>query len=166
MRFSPGQKLTAADIVNTYPEAELAEVLFKYGEEVRSRRIARLIVERRPIRTTSELARVVEQATGGRQGRIHPATRTFMALRVAVNCEFDNLMRGLEKASTLIAKSGRMAIISFHSLEDRLVKETFRSMVSVGGWKNVTTKAVKPSQAEVNENGRARSARLRVIEKI
>lgn len=126
MRFSPRQTLTAADIINTYPEHELARLLEKYGEERWSRQIARRIVERRPLKTTLELAGVVEQAVGRARGRIHPATKTFQALRIAVNQEMESLELALVQALKLLGIGGRIVVISFHSLEDRLVKELFR----------------------------------------
>lgn len=181
MRFSNGQDLTAADIVNTYPEVELAQLLYRYGEEQRNRQIARRIVERRPLRTTQELARVVEQAVGGKRGRIHPATKTFQALRIAVNHELENLELALEQAVNLLGNGGRIVVISFHSLEDRLVKGFFRREAQ---WcicppgmpacicghtprlKVLSKKAFRPSPVEVQTNPRSRSARMRVTERI
>jgi 16S rRNA (cytosine1402-N4)-methyltransferase len=179
MRFSDRQVLNASDIVNTYPESELANVLYKYGEERRSRQIARRIVERRPLKTTLELAEVVVQATGGVRGRIHPATKTFQALRIAVNQELENLEYALEQALNILGSGGRMVVISFHSLEDRLVKGFFRHESQ---WcicppevpacicehtprlRMIGSKANKPSPAEVQANPRSRSARMRVGE--
>lgn len=172
MRINPLNSLTAETILNKWPLEQIDHLLRVCGEEKNAARIGRAVVERRQkqfFKTTKELADLVQGLfPGGMPGRekIHPATRTFMALRAAVNCEFDNLMRGIEKASSLLKSGGRMAVISFHSLEDRIVKQTFRSMVTVGGWKAVTPKAVKPSEAETAENARARSAKLRVIERI
>ncbi|MCK4792758.1 MAG: 16S rRNA (cytosine(1402)-N(4))-methyltransferase RsmH [Desulfobacteraceae bacterium] len=179
MRFSNGQDLTAADIVNTYPEVELAQLLHRYGEEQRNRQIARCIVERRPLETTQELARVVEQAVGGTRGRIHPATKTFQALRIAVNHELENLELALEQAVNLLGNGGRIVVISFHSLEDRLVKGFFRREAQ---WcicppgmpacicghtprlKVLSKKVFRPSPVEVQTNPRSRSARMRVAE--
>ncbi len=179
MRFSNGQDLTAADIVNTYPEVELARLLYRYGEEQRNRQIARLIVERRPLRTTQELAQVVEQAVGGKRGRIHPATKTFQALRIAVNHELENLELALEQTVNLLGNGGRIVVISFHSLEDRLVKVFFRREAQ---WcicppgmpacicghtprlKVLSKKVFRPSPVEVQTNPRSRSARMRVAE--
>ncbi len=179
MRFSDRQDLTAADIVNTYPEVELARLLYRYGEEQRNRQIARRIVERRPLRTTQELARVVEQAVGGTRGRIHPATKTFQALRIAVNHELENLELALEQAVNLLGNGGRIVVISFHSLEDRLVKGFFRREAQ---WcicppgmpacicghtprlKVLSKKVFRPSPVEVQTNPRSRSARMRVAE--
>lgn len=181
MRFSDRQDLTAADIVNTYPEVELARLLHRYGEEQRNRQIARCIVERRPLGTTQELARVVEQAVGGTRGRIHPATKTFQALRIAVNHELENLELALEQAVNLLGNGGRLVVISFHSLEDRLVKGFFRREAQ---WcicppgmpacicghtprlKVLSKKAFRPSLVEVQTNPRSRSARMRVAERI
>jgi len=181
MRFSPRQSLTAADIVNTYSEQELAGLLQRYGEEHRGRQIARRIVERRPLRTTLELARVVQDAVGGRRGRIHPATKTFQALRIVVNEELENLQLALGQALNLLGSGGRVVVISFHSLEDRTVKEFFRREsqgclcppsvpVCVCGHKPnlklVARKAVMPSSREIQANPRSRSARMRVAERI
>ncbi len=181
MRFSPRQPLTAADIINTYSEQEIAQILFKYGEEHRSRSIARRIVEKRPLQTTLGLARVVEQAAGGVRGKIHPATKTFQALRIAVNQELESLELALKQAVNLLGSGGRIVVISFHSLEDRLVKEFFRTEsqeclcppsvpVCVCGHeprlRMVTKKAIKPSPAELVANPRSRSARMRVGERI
>lgn len=181
MRFSPRQSLTAADIVNTYSEHELAGLLQRYGEEHRSKQIARHIVERRPLRTTLELARVVQEAVGGGRGRIHPATKTFQALRIVVNEELENLQLALAQALNLLGSGGRVVVISFHSLEDRTVKEFFRREsqgclcppsvpVCVCGHKPnlklVTRKAVMPSSKEMQANPRSRSARMRVAERI
>jgi len=181
MRYDPDAPVTAADLVNRLPEAELAELIRRYGEEPRARRIARAIVQARPITTTEELARVVARAVGTARGRIHPATRTFMALRIAVNRELENLARGLEGAVEILARGGRVVVISFHSLEDRLVKEFFRREsrdcscppgipVCVCGHRAVlrelTRRPVTPDEAEISLNPRARSAKLRAAEKI
>jgi len=181
MRFSDKQVLTAADIVNTYPESELAQILHKYGEERRSRQIARRIVERRPFGTTLELAGVVAKAVGGARGRIHPATRTFQALRIAVNQELENIELVLEQALNILGSGGRIVVISFHSLEDRLVKNFLRRESQ---WcicppgipacvcehtprlRMTSSKVIKPSHAEVLANPRSRSARMRVGERI
>jgi 16S rRNA (cytosine1402-N4)-methyltransferase len=181
MRYDPDAPVTAADLVNKLSEAELAEIIRRYGEEPRARRIAREIVRARPITTTDELARVVARAVGPARGRIHPATRTFMALRIAVNRELENLSRGLEGAVKVLGRGGRIAVISFHSLEDRIVKEFFRREsrdcicppglpVCVCGHRailrEVTRRPVTPDAAEVETNPRARSAKLRVAEKV
>ncbi len=134
MRMDPTTGPTAADLVNTLPETDLADVIFRYGEERASRRIARYIVERRqatPFTTTVELANVVQRAAGGKSGRIHPATRTFQALRIAVNDELGALETALPAATTLLGPGGRLAVISFHSLEDRIVKHYIQREATV-----------------------------------
>lgn len=181
MRFSDKETLTAAEIVNTYSENELSAVLYEYGEERRSRRIANWIVQRRPLESTLELARIVEQAMGGSRGRIHPATRTFQALRIAVNRELESLQLALEQALNLVGFGGRIVVISFHSLEDRLVKDLFRREAQdclcppeapqcvcghVARLRLVSRKVIKPSPLEVQSNPRSRSARMRVAERI
>ncbi|HEY8490893.1 MAG TPA: 16S rRNA (cytosine(1402)-N(4))-methyltransferase RsmH [Dehalococcoidia bacterium] len=181
MRFGPDQALTADEIVNTWPEDRLADLLWRFGEEPLSRRIARQIVRSRPIRTTTQLAKAVEQAAGGARKRIHPATKTFQALRIAVNQELDNLIEALEASRGLLGFGGRVVVISFHSLEDRIVKQFFRreaqgcvcpprTPVCTCGHrptlKPVTKGAVTPSPAEIAANPRARSARLRAAERI
>jgi 16S rRNA (cytosine1402-N4)-methyltransferase len=122
MRFSPGQTLTAADILNEYSEAEIADIIWRYGEEARSRAIARRIVAERPLKTTTQLAKIVERVYGGRYQRLHPATQTFQALRIAVNDELKNLESALEQAVRLLGFSGRLVVLTYHSLEDRIVK--------------------------------------------
>ncbi len=168
MRFNPAQGSTAADIVNTLPEAELALLIERYGEERRSRQIARGIVAHRPLETTAGLARVVEQAVGRVRGRIHPATRTFQALRLAVNRELEHLEVGLKQALDLLVFGGRLVVISYHSLEDRLVKEFLRREARGGAPRLslVSKKVIKPSPVEVELNRRSRSARMRVAERI
>jgi len=182
MRFNPAQELNAADVVNTYAEEEISRLLREYGEETASRRIARRIVEERPIRTTLQLARLVEKAVGGgRRGRIHPATRTFQALRIAVNDELDNLKSALRQSVELLGCGGRLVVISYHSLEDRIVKQFMqreasqclcppKTPVCVCGHearlKLVNRKVLTPSPEEVESNPRSRSARLRVAERI
>jgi len=182
MRFSPRQELTAADIVNTYSEEDLADLLWRYGEERRSRPIARRLTEERPFRTTTQLAKAVEQAVGRRaRGVIHPATRTFQALRIAVNQELLHLETALLQAHGLLGFGSRLVVISYHSLEDRIVKNFLRREsqdcvcppgvpVCVCGHRAtlrlVTRGVVRPSAAEVAANPRARSARLRVAERL
>lgn len=160
---------TAADLVNTLPERELADLVYQFGEERLSRRIARKIVEIRretPIQTTSELTRLVRGCYGpaGRRSKIHPATRTFMALRIAVNGELDALDRLLDELPGRLAIGGRVGIISFHSLEDRRVKQTFRAWSDNGWAKRITRKPVTPGEVELAANPRSRSAKLRVVE--
>jgi 16S rRNA (cytosine1402-N4)-methyltransferase len=163
MRMDRSQPLTAADIVNTYKENEIADILYMYGEERRSRPIARSIVRSRPLQSTLELSRAVERVLGApRYGRIHPATRTFQALRIAVNTELDNLSAFLDSAISCLRQGGRLAVITFHSLEDRIVKNSFRSAI---GGRPLTRKVITATPEEVQSNPRARSAKLRVWEK-
>ncbi len=171
MRLDPSDpdRPTAAELVNTLPERELADVIYQYGEERFSRRIARKIVETRresPIQTTGELARVVRGCYGpaGRRSKIHPATRTFMALRIAVNGELDALDRLLDALPQVLAPSGRAGLISFHSLEDRRVKHAFRGWSDQGWATRITRKPATPSESELSANPRSRSAKLRVVE--
>jgi 16S rRNA (cytosine1402-N4)-methyltransferase len=164
MRMDRGEGETAGDLVNRLPERELADVIYLYGEERRSRRIARAIVrarERAPIRTTTELAEIVRRASprSGRPG-LHPATRTFQALRIRTNRELDGLGTALRAAAQCLAPGGRLAVIAFHSLEDREAKTTLRALAAEG-FSLVTRKPVRPTEAEVSANPRARSARLR-----
>lgn len=186
MRLESGLELSAADVVNEYPEEELADIIFEYGEERLSRRIAREIVAARkkePLQSSRQLAEIVWNAVpvSYRHGRIHPATRTFQALRIAVNGELVRLDQALTAALSVLKPGGRMAVISFHSLEDRIVKHFFREknksctcppewpMCKCGGKRIVdliTRKPVRPSEGEVAENAPSRSARLRVAEKI
>jgi len=168
MRINPGNPLTAYNIINHWPYEQIEHLIRVCGER-NSNRIARAIVKRRtdkPMETTAELRDLIERVVPFRGEKIHPATKTFLALRVAVNCEFDNLTRGIQKAMPFLAKGARMGIITFHSLEDRIVKETFKIMAAMGGWKMVTRKPLAPSESEVATNKRARSAKLRVIEKV
>ncbi|RJR13666.1 16S rRNA (cytosine(1402)-N(4))-methyltransferase RsmH [Candidatus Parcubacteria bacterium] len=162
--------LTAGRIVNEWEEGNIADVLWGWGGERYSRRIARAIVEarkKRSIQTSQELAEIVSRAVPGayRHGKIHPATRTFQALRIAVNDEFGALQEGLRAAWDMLAVGGRIAVISFHSTEDRIVKHLFANLEKEGGGKRVTKKPLIPSEKEIQENPRARSAKLRVIQK-
>ena len=181
MRFDPGQGLTASDIVNSFSEQELAKLIEKYGEERHSRRIARYIVQNRPIVTTVELARLVEQASGGKRTRIHPATRTFMALRIAVNSELQNLELTLKQTVNLLRPGGRLTVISYHSLEDRIAKQFMRDAASnclcppgapmcrcghEPTLKLISRKVIKPTSLETESNPRSRSAKLRVAERL
>jgi 16S rRNA (cytosine1402-N4)-methyltransferase len=180
MRFSPEQPATAADLVNTLSEAELADIIFKYGEDRNARKIARAIVRGRPFKTTKQLAATVAGASASKD-RIHPATRTFQALRIVVNEELASVAAVLPKALAALRPGGRLAVISFHSLEDRLVKETFRresadcvcpprQPVCTCGHKAIirelSRKPISPAAAETQTNPRARSAKLRVAEKL
>ncbi len=164
MRMDSTQALTAEEIVNYWDEKAIADTIYEYGEERLSRRIARRIVDKRPFQTTTELAWEVAGAypAKARHGRIHPATRTFQALRIAVNGELDALKELLTKAPDWLNPSGRLAIISFHSLEDRIVKYAYR------GDERLQIKTKKPlvaSDDEVKENARSRSAKLRIAER-
>ena len=169
MRMDQGQGPTAADLVNRLPEDELANLIYRFGEERASRRIARAIAEarkRKHFATTAELAAVVRRAAGrSRRPGLDPATRTFQALRIAVNGELDGLEQALEDLAARLKPGGRLAVIAFHSLEDRAVKQTFRALAKGGGHALVTKKPVRPSEAETQTNPRARSARLRALEK-
>ncbi len=175
MRLDPTAGATAADMVNDTPESELADLIFRYGEERGSRRVARFIAEarrKRPIDTTLELADLVTRALGGRHGKIHPATRTFQALRIAVNRELESLEAALPQAVELLAPGGRMAIISFHSLEDRIVKLFFRAESGYGGSEQparlqiITKKPIEATEQEARANPRSRSAKLRIAERV
>ncbi len=181
MRFGPQQKTTAADVINGESESRLAGLIREYGEENFARQIARRIVARRPIKTTLELARVIEEAVGGRHGKLHPATRTFQALRIAVNNELENLELALEQAVKLLGFGGRLVVISYHSLEDRIVKQFMQReargcicppgiMDCICGHKPrlriINKKVLTPTPEEVRENPRSRSAKLRAAERI
>lgn len=165
MRMNRQQPLTAADLINTWDEVELANLFYHYGEERLSRRIARRIVEQRPFETTTELAEAIARSVppAYRHGRIHPATRVFQALRIAVNDELNVLETFLNIVPGWLAPGGRLVIISFHSLEDRLVKHALRAAPAL---RVVTKKPVQPTDAELSSNPRARSAKLRVAERI
>jgi len=170
MRMDPHAELTAATIINTYPEKELADLIYTFGEERRSRRIARNIVkqrDRKPIHTTGELAELLQKMASpkARFGRIHPATRTFQALRIAVNDELECLKEGLAQAHAQLKEGGRCAVISFHSLEDRIVKHLFRDWAKEGMVTVLTKKPLRVSDDERRDNPRSRSAKMRVIEK-
>lgn len=190
MRMDPHAALTAADIVNEWPQDDIANIIYKYAEEGRSRRIARDIVAARPLRTTTELAEVVARSLGGHKGqRVHPATKVFQALRIAVNDELGALEAALPQAVELLAPGGRLAVISFHSLEDRIVKQFMQREArdcicdTLPGYVRsrvpqpcrcghkatvniITRKPVQASEAEVRENPRSRSARLRIAERL
>ncbi len=174
MRFGPDIELTAAEIVNEWPLDELADILYEYGEEHHSRRIARAIGAARPIGTTTQLAEIVAKASGGRRERLHPATRTFQALRIAVNGELESVEMVLPLAMSLLKPGGRLAVIAFHSLEDRLVKHFIREQARgkvedatfVPTVREVTRKPIEASAEELARNPRARSAKLRIAEKL
>lgn len=171
MRMSLSSKTTAYDIVNRYSERELSEIIEKYGEEHFHNRIARYIKEARskkPIETTGELASIVRKAIGYRyrNTRIDPATRTFQAIRIVVNDELASLEEGLKSAIFWLKTGGRIAVISFHSLEDRIVKNLFKGYSNLGILKIITKKPLTPSREEILKNPRARSAKLRIAERI
>ena len=186
MRFGPHALQTAADLVNESSERELADLIYQYGEERESRKIARAIVKARPIHTTRELAAIIESVSPrrgsfGKRRSLHPATRTFQALRIAVNEELTALKEVLPQAVAALRSGGRLAIISFHSLEDRIVKDFFREQSKDrlnppyeriyeeerrATLKEVNRKPITPSEDEINNNPRARSAKLRIAEKI
>jgi 16S rRNA (cytosine1402-N4)-methyltransferase len=180
MRMDPGQERSAADLANHLSQEELADLLWRYGEERHSRRIARAIIAARPLTTTKQLADLVER-TVGRREKIHPATRTFQALRIAVNDELEALSQALVQAVELLRPQGRLAIIAFHSLEDRLVKRFYQQesrdclcppeipicvCQHQATLRVLTTKPVRPGAEEIARNPRSRSARLRVAERV
>jgi 16S rRNA (cytosine1402-N4)-methyltransferase len=166
MRMDTRSGPTAEQVVNEASERELADLIYEYGEERRSRRIARAIVRGRPVTTTGQLARIVASAAPPmKQERIHPATRTFQALRIYVNRELDEIKALLEAAPKLLKPSGRLAVISFHSLEDRIVKDSLREGAHQGIWEVLTRKPVTADEEEIDRNPRARSAKLRAAER-
>jgi 16S rRNA (cytosine1402-N4)-methyltransferase len=181
MRFGPHVSQSAADIVNSYSERELADLIYEYGEDRDSRKIARAIVRARPLHTTRELVAAIESASPRRGDRVHPATRTFQALRIAVNQELDSIENVLPQAVAALMSGGRLAVISFHSLEDRIVKDFFREQAKDlvnppyeriyevernAVIKEVNRKPIVPSDDEIQNNPRARSAKLRIAEKL
>ena len=181
MRLNPNQELTAADIINTYPESKLAHLIKTYGEQGHSHRIARRIVQERPIKTTLQLAQTIERVIGSRKSRIHPATKTFQALRIAVNQELEHLKLALRQAVNLLGFEGRLVVISYHSLEDRIVKQFMQreskdcicppgTPTCVCGHsaslRLINKRVITPSPAEVQINPRSRSARLRAAERV
>jgi 16S rRNA (cytosine1402-N4)-methyltransferase len=169
MRMNTQSGQTAEQVVNQVDEVTLANLIYEFGEERRSRRIARAIVRSRPIRTTAQLAEIVSAAArpmNQAERRIHPATRTFQALRIFVNRELDDLKDLLEAAPQILKPGGRLVVISFHSLEDRIVKDSLREGVKQGHYKLLTKKPVTPGEEEIDRNPRARSAKLRAAERI
>lgn len=180
MCYNPSQEITAATIVNTFPQKEIADIIKRYGEDRRGNEIARSIVAKRPLNTTLELAATVARAVGTR-GRIHPATKTFQALRIAVNRELERLKIALKQALNILEVGGRIVVISYHSLEDRLVKDFFRvesqsclcpprTPVCIcshhATLKLITKRVVTPTHTEVLANPRSRSAKMRAAERI
>jgi 16S rRNA (cytosine1402-N4)-methyltransferase len=181
MRFGINAAMTAEEVVNTFDEKELADIIFRYGEDRNAKKIARAIVTNRPLRTTRELAALVERVSPRRGSRVHPATQTFQALRIVVNDELAAVEKTLPQAVAALRAGGRCAVISFHSLEDRIVKDFFREQGRErvnppyekiyeterrAVVKLVHKKPIVPSEEEIKENPRARSAKLRVIEKL
>lgn len=182
MRFDPQAGPSAAEIVNTWPESDLADLLFRYGEERQSRRIARYLVQQRPFTTTHQLADAIERAVGGRRGsRIHPATQSFQALRIGVNRELEGLSQALPQCLRLLKAGGRLAVISFHSLEDRVVKRwmqteaaTWVADLSARSGRQerqptleiLTRKPITATPEEIQHNPRSRSAKLRIVQKV
>jgi 16S rRNA (cytosine1402-N4)-methyltransferase len=169
MRMNPMSGETAEQVVNHIDERELADVIYEFGEERRSRRIARAIVRSRPIRTTKQLVEVVSAAARSmkwKHERIHPATRTFQALRIFVNRELDDLKALLEAAPRVLKPGGRLVVISFHSLEDRIVKDAMREGAKDKHFRLLTKKPVMASEDEIDRNPRSRSAKMRAAEKI
>jgi 16S rRNA (cytosine1402-N4)-methyltransferase len=163
MRMDRSQEITAADLVNHLPEKDLADLIFQLGEERRSRRISRAIVRARPILTTGRLARVVEEAVP-RTGRMHPATQTFMALRLRVNGELEELSELLRLVPEHLKPGGRFVVLTFMSTEDRMVKRAFQSLAREGRATILTKHVIKPGQHEITENLASRSAKLRALE--
>jgi 16S rRNA (cytosine1402-N4)-methyltransferase len=181
MRFDPSNPLSAAEIINMWPEEELEDIIFRFGEEPAARRIARAIVSDRPVEGTRQLAAIIERVRPRRGEAHHPATQTFQALRIIVNSELEAVEKILPLAVQVLGPGGRLAVISFHSLEDRLVKEYFRreskdcicpprQPVCTCGHKasikEITRRPIKPTEEEIKNNSRARSAKLRVAEKL
>jgi 16S rRNA (cytosine1402-N4)-methyltransferase len=181
MRFSPTQVLTATDLINILPEEKLAELIRDYGEEYHGRQIARQIVKHRPVLSTIDLAHIIECVYGGQRRKIHPATRTFLALRIVVNHELENLASALKQAVHCLNRRGRLVVISYHSLEDRIVKQFLKQETKgcicapgtpictcghVPSLKLITKKVITPSQSEIDGNPRSRSAKLRIAERL
>lgn len=182
MRFDPDQPVTAADILNHYSESEIAGIIWEYGEERRSRQIARRIVAHRPIHTTGQLVDIVESVAGrDRPGKIHPATRTFQALRIAVNEEMSALKEALQQAILMLKPEGRLVVISYHSLEDRIAKQFMHResrdclcppeapvchCEHKATLRIITKKAVVPGEDEIRANPRSRSAKMRAAERL
>ncbi len=169
MRMNPQAELTAEQVVNQVDEVTLANLIYEFGEERRSRRIARAIVRSRPIRTTAQLADVISAAArpmNQAERRIHPATRTFQALRIFVNHELNDLRALLDAAPQVLKPGGRLVIISFHSLEDRIVKDALRDGVKQGYYELLTKKPVTAGEEEIDRNPRSRSAKLRAAERV
>ena len=181
MRFDLDQRMLASDIVNHYPEQDLADLIYRFGEDPAARHIAKCIVRNRPIATSLDLGELIQNNLPKRSRKIHPATLTFQALRIAVNDELNSLENGLEQALSLLGSGGRIVVISYHSLEDRIVKNLFKRESSncicpprsfscqcehAAIIKQISRKVFKPSKIEINKNPRARSAKMRIAERI
>ena len=169
MRMNPQAERTAEQVVNQIDEVTLANLIYEFGEERRSRRIARAIVRSRPIRNTAHLAEVVSAAArpmNQAERRIHPATKTFQALRIFVNRELDDLRELMEATPRILKPGGRVVMISFHSLEDRIVKDALRDGVRLGYYRLLTRKPITASESEIDRNPRSRSAKLRAAERV
>ena len=181
MRFSINQTLTAQDVLNTFSESEIADILYQYGEERQSRKIAKLIIENRPLSNVDELSDLIKKNIRQTNYKINPSTKTFQALRIYINEELNSLSQALEQSLEILGVGGRMAVISYHSLEDRIVKNFFKKEskycicppnipeCDCGHFpklKIITKKPVSPSQSEIDANKRSRSAKLRVVERI
>ena len=181
MRFDLDQRMLASDIVNRYAEQELADLIYRFGEDPAARHIAKCIVRNRPIATSLDLGEIIQNNLPKRSRKIHPATLTFQALRIAVNDELNSLENGLEQAISLLGSGGRIVVISYHSLEDRIVKNLFKRESSncictprsfscqcehIAIIKQISRKVFKPSKIEINKNPRARSAKMRIAERI
>lgn len=167
MRMGVGAEISAAEVINRLPERELARIFYELGEEKKAQRIAKFIVQERKVKelvSAEELSAIISKATGKRRQRIHPATKAFMALRIYVNDELNELKHFLESVPKLIESGGRLIIISYHSLEDRIVKEAFRSSL-FSEFKIITKKPIVPQIDEIQENPSARSAKMRVVER-
>jgi 16S rRNA (cytosine1402-N4)-methyltransferase len=168
MRMDLRQKLTAREVVNRYPEKDLATIIYEYGDEWRSRRIAKAIDyarKKQQINSCKELADIIEKSIG-RHGRIHPATKTFQAIRIEVNKELEELSAAINAGADLLAPEGRFCVLSYHSLEDRIVKNAFKKLAKDGIFKIITKKPLVPGQAEQRLNPSSRSAKFRVGERI
>lgn len=169
MRFDTTQSLRAADIVNTGSLEELERILRDYGEEHRAAQLAHAIVSARreqSFQTTGQLKKLVEQVLGPQRGRIHPATQTFQALRIACNREFEHVEKIAAILQQILKPGARGAVLTFHSLEDRIIKNSFKALCAQGGWQLVNKHTLMPSREEISQNRRARSAKLRVIERL
>lgn len=181
MRYNQTQILTATDLINILPESKLAELISKYGEEHRSKQIARNIVNQRPVVNTLELSRIIEKTVGGKKQKIHPATKTFLALRIVVNHELENLESALKQTINCLDRRGRLVVISYNSLEDRIVKQFIKQEITecicpprtpicncghIPSLKLISKKIITPTAEEIANNPRSRSAKLRVVERL